>query len=109
MAYSWFDRPWVLVGLPDHEDGASGRCGVPGQPSKACNPMMTGPAGSAISLKDVHPQKADSPMSVRLGGSVIAVKDVHPKKAHPAISVRLGGSVISPNDVHRRRRTLQSP
>jgi len=38
--------------------------------------MTTGPAGSVISLKDVHPEKACSPISVRLGGSVISLKDV---------------------------------
>ena len=39
--------------------------------------MLTGPAGSVISLKDVHLEKARGPIAVRLGGSVISLKDVH--------------------------------
>ena len=54
-----------------------GRRGVPGQCWKAPSPMSTGPAGSVISLKDVHAQKAAAPIWVRLGGSVISLKDVH--------------------------------
>ena len=54
-----------------------GRRGVPGQLWKAAPPMSTGPAGSVISLRDVHPKKADCPISVRLGGSVILAKDLH--------------------------------
>lgn len=57
----------------DHDDGARGRCGVPGQLAKARPPMLTGPAGSMISVKDVHPLKAYCPISVRLGGSVISI------------------------------------
>jgi hypothetical protein len=33
-----------------HGDG-----GFPGHPANACHPMLTGPAGIVISLKDVHP------------------------------------------------------
>ena len=77
-----------------------GRRGIPGQSRKACKPTSTGPAGSVISLKDVHLKKAYIPILVRLGGSVISLKDVHPSKAHIPILVRLGGSTISLKDVH---------
>ena len=48
----------VLAGLLDRDGGARRRYGVPGQPSKAWNPMATGPAGNVIVRKDVHPKKA---------------------------------------------------
>ena len=54
-----------------------GRRGVPGQKRKAFGPTLTGPAGSVISLRDVHLLKVDCPILVRLGGSVISLKDVH--------------------------------
>ena len=51
-----------LTWLFNHDDGARGRCGIPGQPTKAVGLMSTGPDGRVISLKDVHPRKAASPM-----------------------------------------------
>ena len=77
-----------------------GRRGVPGQLRKALSLTSTGPAGSMISLKDVHLKKAYCPISVRLGGSVIPLKDVHPEKADSLILVSVGGSVISLKDAH---------
>jgi len=70
-------RQYAFLAHLDHEGGARDRCGVPGQPLKASDPMMTGPGGSVITLKDVHWEKADHPISVRLGGSVTSLKDVH--------------------------------